>query len=283
MGRLRLAGVCVVVLAVAGLDARAQTTPPQGTLQAPKPGSHPAAPAAPPKAAPITPVQRVAPVAESSALGHSAPGKPPPVVPPAKNGHAQKPPPAKHSVVTKPVAAAAAVGATAVVLSKPADAPVATTPPPPEKPPVDPNKGSVTGQPIPRWAALRSDEVNLRKGPGQRYPIEWVYRRRDLPVQIEREFEVWRLVADQDGVKGWVHSATLTGRRGFVVKGGDATLRARARDDADPVAILKPGVVGHINSCAATAEWCDVGAGSYHGWIKRSAMWGISAGEAVGS
>jgi SH3-like domain-containing protein len=130
---------------------------------------------------------------------------------------------------------------------------------------------------------LRSDEVNLRKGPGQRYPIEWVYRRRDLPVLIEREFEVWRLVADQDGVKGWVHSATLTGRRGFVVKGPDVTLRARARDDADPVALLKSGVVGHINACAATADWCDVTAGSYHGWVKRSAMWGISPGEAVGS
>lgn len=50
-------------------------------------------------------------------------------------------------------------------------------------------KGSVTGMPLPRWASLKSDEVNLRKGPGTRYPIEWVYRRHDLPVQIEREYK----------------------------------------------------------------------------------------------
>ena len=58
-----------------------------------------------------------------------------------------------------------------------------------------------------------------RRGIGNpgRYPIDWVYQRRDLPVQIEREFEVWRLISDQDGIRGWVHQATLTGRRGFVV------------------------------------------------------------------
>lgn len=81
----------------------------------------------------------------------------------------------------------------------------------------DPTKGSNTGLPLPRFAALRADDVNMRAGPGQRYPIQWVYHRRGLPVQIEREFDVWRLVEDSDGVKGWVHQATLIGSRDFVV------------------------------------------------------------------
>ena len=69
----------------------------------------------------------------------------------------------------------------------------------------------MTGMPLPRFAALKTDEVNLRSGPGTRYPIQWVYKRRDLPVQIEREFEQWRLISDQDGERGWVNQATLTG------------------------------------------------------------------------
>ncbi len=40
-----------------------------------------------------------------------------------------------------------------------------------------------------------------------RYPIEWVYKRRSLPVEILR-FDVWRLVQDPDGIKGWMHQAT---------------------------------------------------------------------------
>ena len=49
-----------------------------------------------------------------------------------------------------------------------------------QKPPeTEVNKGSATGLPLPRFAALRSDEVNLRAGPGTGYPIDWVYKRRD--------------------------------------------------------------------------------------------------------
>ncbi len=148
--------------------------------------------------------------------------------------------------------------------------------------PPEPGKGSVTGQPLPRWAALRSDEVNLRAGPGTRYPIEWVYHRRDLPVQIQREFEVWRLVEDQDGVKGWVHQATLVGRRGFVVKSAQPlTLRAAAGDDAAAVAILKPGVVGRIRACEAKSVWCEMQVADYRGWLKRDSIYGLNPDEAV--
>ena len=31
---------------------------------------------------------------------------------------------------------------------------------------------------LPRFVSLRSDEVNLRTGPGVRYPVEWVLQRR---------------------------------------------------------------------------------------------------------
>ena len=134
---------------------------------------------------------------------------------------------------------------------------------------------------MPRFAALKTDEVNLRTGPGTRYPIDWVYKRRDLPVQIEREFEAWRLVADSEGVKGWVHQATLTGRRSFVLTGGEHVLRADGSDLAGAVARLKPGVVGRLRACEASALWCQVQVGEYRGWLKRDAFWGIFPGEAV--
>ncbi len=143
-------------------------------------------------------------------------------------------------------------------------------------------KGSVTGQPLPRWAALRSDEVNLRAGPGTRYPIDWVYHRRDLPVLIEREFDLWRLVEDQDGVKGWVNRAILVERRSFVVKSTQpVTMRASAGDDAAAVAILKPGVVGHIRACEAKSIWCEMQVGDYRGWLKRDSVYGLNPDEAV--
>ncbi len=189
--------------------------------------------------------------------------------PPAKPGNSTKPNPHKPaSAGRKPVAPvappAAAVVAPAVVA-----------------PPAEPTKGSATGLPLPRFAALRSDDVNFRSGPGTRYPIDWVYKRRDLPVQIEREFEIWRLVRDPQGNKGWVNQATLTGRRTAVTVGAEHTLRGSASDTAATVATLKPGVILRVRSCEASSEWCQAQIGDYRGFIRRSDIWGVLPGEVI--
>jgi SH3-like domain-containing protein len=244
----------------------AQTSPPPSVLQLPsKTAPAPAAPPTPPRAAPVAPVQQLAPAFAPIATPKP---RPTPVVKPPKNTHAQKPPPAK-AAVGAPVAEPPPAVTTTTAL------PVAAAPA------AEAAKPSASGAALPRWASLRSDEVNLRTGPGTRYPVEWVYKRRDLPVEIEREFEVWRLVQDQDGVKGWVHQATLTGRRGFVVKGAERVLRRSASEDAGAVAVLKPGVVGRIRSCEAGKAWCEMQVGEYRGWLKRDDVWGIYPGEAV--
>ena len=153
--------------------------------------------------------------------------------------------------------------------------------PPAEQPPAEPSKGSNSGLPLPRFAALRSDDVNFRSGPGTRYPIEWVYKRRDLPVEIEREFEVWRLVRDPEGSKGWVHQATLTGRRTAVVTGADRVLRQSASAAAPATAKLRPGVILRLVSCEVGSEWCSAQVGDYRGWIKRTEIWGLLPDEVI--
>ncbi|GAA08584.1 hypothetical protein ATPR_1588 [Acetobacter tropicalis NBRC 101654] len=120
----------------------------------------------------------------------------------------------KHKAAIAAGAAGVAAGAAATAAPAPADAA-----PPPEATPPEPPKGSVTGLPLPRYASLRADEVNMRAGPGRRFPILWVYHRRGMPMRIEREFDVWRLVEDPTGQKGWVQQATISGGRDFLIPG----------------------------------------------------------------
>ena len=308
-------------LALAGIllsqpAAHAQLSPPPGNLAAPR-AAAPARPSAAPAPvpAPRAPVQQVAPmaspvlrpppaVAPPSALGRAAPK--PPVVAPRPNAGAQRPPAAKPAApkpatpaapppragvpagvaagVAAGAVAGAAAGAAAAGAARPADPKPAAAPPPPppEEKPAEPAKGSVTGQPLPRWAGILYDGVKLRVGPGARYPVEWVYRRPDQPVRILREFETWRLVEDHEGVRGWVHQSNLTGRRSFMVP-AERTLRRSASEDAGPVAILKPGVVGRVRACAATAAWCEVRVADHRGWLRRDGLWGLSPGEQIGN
>jgi SH3-like domain-containing protein len=161
--------------------------------------------------------------------------------------------------------------------------PVAVAPPAqvaPVAPPANPS-----GEPppkLPRFAALKTDETNMRKGPGQRYPIEWVYNRRDLPMRVEREYDVWRYVRDPDGVEGWVHQVTLSDRRTFVIQGKDAIVRADPNDTATAVAALKVGVIGRLRSCDGGAKWCQVQVGGYKGYLRRDQFWGLLPDEVVG-
>ena len=79
---------------------------------------------------------------------------------------------------------------------------------------------------VPRFASLRADEVNLRTGPGERYPVEWVYQRKGLPVEVTAQSDVWRRVRNSDGTEGWVHERMLTSSRSQVVTGAPRTLRS---------------------------------------------------------
>ncbi len=153
---------------------------------------------------------------------------------------------------------------------------------PPATAPFNPNIGSATGLPLPRFVSLRADEVNLRVGPGDEYPILWVYHRVGLPVEVLREYDVWRLVVDADGTKGWMHEATLDGSRHFVITGTQpATLYRQPSESADPAAQLMPGVVGLIERCDPPSDWCRVHAGHITGWLERSEFWGILPGEKI--
>jgi SH3-like domain-containing protein len=130
---------------------------------------------------------------------------------------------------------------------------------------------------LPRYFSLRSDDVNLRTGPGVRYPVEWVFKRRNLPVEVVAEFETWRRIRDIEGTEGWVHQSMLSSRRTVLVTGEVRTLKARPDPDSPAIAMVEPGVVGTLNQCRA--QWCNVDAGGYRGWLQRSDFWGVYPGE----
>jgi SH3-like domain-containing protein len=129
------------------------------------------------------------------------------------------------------------------------------------------------------FASLRSDEVNVRAGPGVRYQVKWVFVRKHLPVMITAEFESWRKIKDSEGAEGWVHRAMLSSKRSVVVTGPTTTLRRSPSDTAPAVARLATGMVAELESCQPL--WCNVTVQSYSGWLKRTGLWGLKDGETI--
>lgn len=144
---------------------------------------------------------------------------------------------------------------------------------------------AASGLPVPRFVSLRSDEVNLRTGPGSRYPVEWVVSKKGLPVEIIAEFDTWRRIRDWEGIEGWVHQALLTGRRTLVVTGKeDQPIYRDPNEGAGLLARAEPGVIGALLKCpgpGAQADWCYVDLKGYRGWMRRASFWGAYPDEKI--
>lgn len=130
-----------------------------------------------------------------------------------------------------------------------------------------------SGLPLPRFASLASDQVNMRKGPGLEYPVRWVYRRKGLPMRIIDEADVWRKVEDPDGEIGWIHSSRLSSRRTVLVRGGIADVYRTPSRAARVLLRVEPGVIGSLSRCQP--DWCLVEFEGVRGWVERERLWGV--------
>ena len=137
----------------------------------------------------------------------------------------------------------------------------------------------VSGLPLPRFVSLRAPKVNLRTGPGVRYPIDWVYSRAGLPLEVIDEFETWRQVRDWEGSVGWVHQSMLSGERKVMVRGKQRLLRREPDPASIGVAVLEPNVIADLERCVDA--WCEIEVGDMSGWLRRIDLYGLYPDEAV--
>jgi SH3-like domain-containing protein len=138
-----------------------------------------------------------------------------------------------------------------------------------------------TGLPLPRFDSLRADLVNLRTGPGVQYPIEWVYQRQNLPVEIIAEYRTWLKIRDWQSTQGWVHQSMLSGRRSVIVTGKRRSLRSSADTKSPPVAEIEAGAIAHLDKCPSGGGWCFVEAESLKGWLRKVEFWGAYRNEVL--
>ncbi len=144
-------------------------------------------------------------------------------------------------------------------------------------------KGSYSKLPVPRFVSLKTTRINVRRGPGKKYAIQWVFNRRGLPVEIIAEFENWRRVRDSDGEEGWVFHSLLSGARMVTIspwtKTGRVELSEKPSHLSKITAFMEPGVMARVNRCSGS--WCSVVADKYDGWVAQNTLWGVYPGEIV--
>jgi SH3-like domain-containing protein len=143
--------------------------------------------------------------------------------------------------------------------------------------PNDPNVGSVTHLPLPRYVTLKGNEGNARRGPGLTHRIDWVFTREGMPLKITAEYEHWRRVEDADGAGGWVHYSLLSGVRSVLISEDMAQAFSQPDEKSDVVFQSELGVIGKLLQCIP--DWCRISVEGEKGWVQKSTIWGVDPTE----
>lgn len=143
-------------------------------------------------------------------------------------------------------------------------------------------KGSDTALPVPRFVSLKSDAVNVRRGPSRDHEVVWRYVRAGLPVEVTQEFENWRRIRDFEGAEGWVFHSLLSGTRTALVAPWDKSGKTYELHDgpatgASVTAVLEAGVQARVGEC--TGSWCRLEGQGFSGWIEQGTLWGVYPDE----
>ena len=124
------------------------------------------------------------------------------------------------------------------------------------------------------YVSVKKAEAFLREGPTYQHRVLWVYKRKGYPLQVIASYDTWRRVKDVDGAVGWINDALLSNQRTVLVTGKG---RVAIQNKDKTVAYADPGVILELKACKPAV--CEVVAGSADGWIDRTRIWGVSAGE----
>ncbi|WP_421861862.1 SH3 domain-containing protein [Parvibaculum sp.] len=142
--------------------------------------------------------------------------------------------------------------------------------------------GAATGLPVPRFVSLKSGRANVRRGPGTDFPIDWVYRKSGVPLEVIAESNNWRRIRDHEGDGGWIWHSMLDGERTAIIDGtgedgAPAVLHAEPDDASGVIAYAENGLLVRVTSCKA--RWCRLEAKGYEGWTPQGRLWGVYPGE----
>ncbi|MDD9912824.1 MAG: SH3 domain-containing protein [Alphaproteobacteria bacterium] len=124
--------------------------------------------------------------------------------------------------------------------------------------------------PFPRAASLKRSEVNVRAGPGTRYPILWVFQRRGWPVVLLAKYDNWYKIRDIEGEEGWVYIGMVSSQHTAVVSSGEPATLYKKADGTRPTHLLESGVVVALNTCSDIQ--CEVTVQGADGWVDRQRL-----------
>lgn len=117
-----------------------------------------------------------------------------------------------------------------------------------------------------------TDKANLRKGPGDWYPIKWQINSPSLPLKVLEKGEYFDKVELHDGTQGWLSKILTSSKKNLIVIKNTDLLNSNGKVKAK---ILKDNIIKSYNcNLENKPQLCKVEIRSIKGYIKKAYLWG---------
>jgi SH3-like domain-containing protein len=140
---------------------------------------------------------------------------------------------------------------------------------------------------VSHFASIKSAEVNVRRGPNTRYPIEWVFKKKGEPVEVIAQFEHWYRIKDFNGEEGWIKTAMITKKRRAVIAINSqnkkikdtlyAPIYVEPNNNSPIIAKIEHSKRVDLSKC--NKQWCEIKLANLSGWVEKQNLWGVYGNE----
>jgi len=118
---------------------------------------------------------------------------------------------------------------------------------------------------------IKNNKVNVRYGPSFDYPIKYVYKKIQLPVQLIDKKENFRRIIDHKKNSGWIHISQLSKSRSLITT-STKILFKKPTKYSKPLVKIEKGRLLIVKKCLK--NWCNIETDKFSGWIDKTNVWG---------
>ena len=126
------------------------------------------------------------------------------------------------------------------------------------------------------FKAIKSDNANMRVGPGKRFEILWNFKKPGLPIKIHKKFEQWYQIETPDGSIGWMRNNLISYKEKTIIFIKNAKIYKDKNIESKIIANVDKNSILKIHYCKN--EWCKVESKKYNiiGFVQnnKNSMWG---------
>jgi SH3-like domain-containing protein len=122
-----------------------------------------------------------------------------------------------------------------------------------------------------RMVSVKTNEANLRSGPGTQHDVQWVVDR-GFPLEVLSRRGSWLQVRDFENDRAWIHRSLTGTTPHFIVTAKVANVRSEPTTSSRILGKLAYGDL--VKTLARKTGWIKIQRAGMRGWVSKKLLWG---------